>query len=186
MSNAKANKLVSGLDGEFAGEAIVKDDPLQYLSDYVAIRQLNARYNRYADLADGESYSNLYTEDAEVNIVGEGIYVGREQQSFGEFIAGWPDDDVIGLWLYLKKQGSRLGGNTGPFALRTLGVDTFLLTQDVEGFLRSHDIVDSGITSQRALKAAQTYFNDLREQSGKSLAELSRLVSFCHGQNRSV
>ena len=79
MSNAKANKLVSGLDGEFAGEAIVKDDPLQYLSDYVAIRQLNARYNRYADLADGESYSNLYTEDAEFNIVGEGIYVGREQ-----------------------------------------------------------------------------------------------------------
>jgi 3-methyladenine DNA glycosylase Tag len=108
----------------------------------------------------------------------------REQQSFGEFIAGWPDDDVIGLWLYLKKHGSRLGGNTGPFALRTLGVDTFLLTQDVEGFLRSHDIVDSGITSQRALKAAQAYFNDLREQSGKSLAELSRLVSFCHGQNR--
>ena len=26
----------------------------------------------------------------------------REQQSFGEFVAGWPDDDVIGLWLYLK------------------------------------------------------------------------------------
>ena len=108
----------------------------------------------------------------------------REQQSFGEFVAGWPNDDMIGLWLYLKKHGSRLGGNTGPFALRTLGVDTFLLTQDVEGFLRSHDIVDSGITSQRALKAAQTYFNDLREQSGRSLAELSRLVSFCHGQNR--
>ena len=108
----------------------------------------------------------------------------RERKSFGEFVAGWPDDDVIGLWLYLKKHGSRLGGNTGPFALRTLGVDTFLLTQDVEGFLRSHDVVDSGITSQRALRAAQTYFNDLREQSGKSLAELSRLVSFCHGQNR--
>jgi hypothetical protein len=44
--------------------------------------------------------------------------------------------------------------------------------------------VDSGITSQRALKATQAYFNDLRDQSGKSLAELSRLVSFCHGQNR--
>jgi 3-methyladenine DNA glycosylase Tag len=108
----------------------------------------------------------------------------REHKSFGEFVADWPTDDMIGLWLYLKKRGSRLGGNTGPYALRTLGVDTFLLTQDVEGFLRSHGIVDSGITSQRALKAAQAYFNDLREQSGKSLAELSRLVSFCHGQNR--
>mgnify|MGYP000885786885 CR=1 FL=1 len=108
----------------------------------------------------------------------------REHRTFAEFIADWPQDDVIGLWLYLKKRGSRLGGNTGPYSLRAIGVDTFLLTQDVEGFLRNHDVIDSGITSQRALKAAQGYFNDLREQSGKSLAELSRLVSFCHGQNR--
>ena len=57
----------------------MQDDHLQYLSDYVAIRQLNARYNRYADLADGKSYSSLFTEDAEFNIVGEGCYVGREQ-----------------------------------------------------------------------------------------------------------
>ena len=108
----------------------------------------------------------------------------REQQTFGEFIADWPEDDVVGLWLFLKKHGSRLGGNTGPYALRTLGVDTFLFTQDVEGFLRHHGIVDSGTTSRRALSAAQGFFNDLREQSGWSLAKLSRLVSFCYGQNR--
>ena len=57
----------------------MQEASLQYLSDYVAIRQLNARYNRYADQADGTSYSNLFTEDAEFNIVGEGTYVGREQ-----------------------------------------------------------------------------------------------------------
>lgn len=108
----------------------------------------------------------------------------REQKTFGEFIAGWPEDDVVGLWLFLKKHGSRLGGNTGPYALRTLGVDTFLFTQDVEGFLRHHGIVDSGTSSRRALSAAQGFFNDLREQSGWSLAKLSRLVSFCYGQNR--
>jgi 3-methyladenine DNA glycosylase Tag len=108
----------------------------------------------------------------------------KEQCAFGEFMAAWPTEDVVGLWVYLRKHGSRLGGNTGPFALRTLGVDTFLLTQDVEGFLRSHGIVDGGRNSQRALNAAQAYFNDLREQSGRPLAELSRIVSFCHGQNR--
>ena len=101
----------------------------------------------------------------------------REDKSFGEFIASWPDGDVIGLWLFLKKHGSRLGGNTGPYALRTLGVDTFLMTADVEFFLRENAIVDSGIHSLRALKATQTYFNDLREESGRSLSELSRLVS---------
>ena len=101
----------------------------------------------------------------------------REDKSFGEFIASWPDGDVIGLWLFLKKHGSRWGGNTGPYALRTLGVDTFLMTADVEFFLRENAIVDSGIHSLRALKATQTYFNDLREESGRSLSELSRLVS---------
>ena len=39
----------------FAREAIMQDDPLQYLSDCVAIRQLNATYNRYADLAAARS-----------------------------------------------------------------------------------------------------------------------------------
>ena len=101
----------------------------------------------------------------------------REDKTFGEVIASWPDDDVIGLWLFLKKHGSRLGGNTGPYALRTLGVDTFLMTADVEFFLRENDIIDSGTHSLRALKATQTYFNDLREESGRSLSELSRLVS---------
>ena len=101
----------------------------------------------------------------------------REDKTFGEFIAGWPDDDIVSLWLFLKKHGSRLGGNTGPYALRTLGVDTFLMTADVEFFLRENDIVDSGIHSLGALKAAQSYFNNLREESGRSLSELSRLVS---------
>ena len=108
----------------------------------------------------------------------------REGSSFAKFIATWPVEDMVGLWLYLKRQGSRLGGNTGPFALRSLGVDTFLLTRDVEGFLRHYGIVDSGLSSRRALDASQAYFNNLREQSGRSLTELSKLVSYNFGENR--
>ena len=108
----------------------------------------------------------------------------REGKAFGAFIADWPASDVVGLWLFLKKQGSRLGGNTGPYALRTLGVDTFLLTRDVEGCLRSYEIIDSGITSRRALQASQDFFNELRDESGRSLAELSRIVSMGFGRNQ--
>ncbi len=108
----------------------------------------------------------------------------REGKSFGQFIADWPSEDATGLWQYLKREGSRLGGNTGPYALRTLGFDTFLLTADIEGFLRNHEIVDSGISSARAQRAAQTFFNELRNQSGRSLSELSRIVAFGFGQNR--
>lgn len=103
--------------------------------------------------------------------------------SFGQFVASWPEDDVIGLWLYLKKQGSRLGGNTGPYALRALGVDSFLLTQDVEGFLRNRGVIDGGTTSKKSLQATQEFFNELRAQSGRSLSQLSRIVSFSYGQN---
>ena len=107
----------------------------------------------------------------------------REGTSFGKFIASWPDDDTVGLWLYLKQHGSRLGGNTGPYALRALGVDTFLLSRDVEGFLRLHGIVDTGITSKKALMNTQAFFNDLKAQSGLSLSALSRIVSFTFGKN---
>lgn len=103
--------------------------------------------------------------------------------SFAEFIAAWPASDVVGLWQYLKQHGSRLGGNTGPYALRSLGVDSFLLSRDVEGFLRLHNIIDSGVSSKRALQASQDFFNELQQQSGRSLAELSRLVSFNFGDN---
>lgn len=108
----------------------------------------------------------------------------REGKDFGQFIADWPSEDIVGLWQFLKREGSRLGGNTGPYALRALGVDTFLLSTDIEGFLRQHGIVDSGIGSLRAHRAAQAFFNELRDQSGRSLSELSRIVSFSFGENR--
>ena len=107
----------------------------------------------------------------------------QEQCTFGEFIATWPASDIVGLWTYLKKNGSRLGGNTGPYALRTLGVDTFLLTRDVEAYLRLHGIVDTGIGSKSALASTQSFFNQLQDESGRSLSELSRLVSYCFGDN---
>ena len=52
---------------------------IQFLSDYVEIRQLNARYNRLADSGDGDAYAQMYTEDAEFHIVGNQTYCGREE-----------------------------------------------------------------------------------------------------------
>jgi 3-methyladenine DNA glycosylase Tag len=108
----------------------------------------------------------------------------RTGSSFARFIANWPVEDITGLWLYLKKHGARLGGNTGPYALRTLGVDTFLFSRDVEGFLRHHAIIDGGLASQRTLANSQAYFNELREESGRSFMELSRIIAMNFGENR--
>lgn len=108
----------------------------------------------------------------------------RDQHgSFGLFVAQWPEDDIIGLWLFLKQHGQRLGGNTGPYALRQLGKDTFLLTRDVESYLRARGIVDGGLTSKRSLAAAQHAFNHWRGDSGRSLTELSRIIAYGVGDN---
>jgi len=106
-----------------------------------------------------------------------------EGKSFAQFIADWPSSDIIGLWAYLKKNGQRLGGNTGPYALRLLGKDTFILSSDVEGYLRTQKIIDGGLQSKKSLNAIQNYFNQLQLESGYTLTQLSRLIAFASGDN---
>ena len=103
--------------------------------------------------------------------------------SFSKFLAQWPSNDIIGLWAYLKKHGSRLGGNTGPYALRVLGKDTFLLTRDIEAYFRATNIIDGGIQSKKSLAAIQHSFTVWQQQSDYSLAKLSRLVAYATGDN---
>ena len=110
--------------------------------------------------------------------------VAAKHGSFGRFIADWPESDIIGLWQYLKKHGTRLGGNTGPYALRVLGKDTFLLTRDVEAYFRAMKIIEGSATSQRSLKSIQTFFNNLYQESGRSYTALSRLLAFGVGENQ--
>ncbi len=110
--------------------------------------------------------------------------VTAQHGSFSQFIANWPSEDIIGLWAYLKKHGARLGGNTGPYALRALGKDTFLLSRDVESYLRAHKIIDGGLQTKKSLSAAQAFFNELQQQSGLSMQELSLIVAYGVGDNR--
>ncbi|NUZ11422.1 DNA-3-methyladenine glycosylase I [Pseudoalteromonas sp. McH1-7] len=109
--------------------------------------------------------------------------VQQQYGRFSEFVASWPEDNIVGLWLYLKKHGARLGGNTGPYALRVLGKDTFLLSKDVETVLRAEAIIDGGLQSQKSLLAAQQFFNEMRQYSGFSLQELSQIVAMSVGEN---
>lgn len=112
------------------------------------------------------------------------LNLAKEHGSFAKFIADWPSDNIIGLWAELKKRGSRLGGNTGPYALRSLGKDTFILSKDVEGYFRQHKLIDGGLTSKRSLNSIQECFNAWHEQSGLSLTEISQTIAFSVGDNR--
>jgi 3-methyladenine DNA glycosylase Tag len=110
--------------------------------------------------------------------------VQQSYASFASFIANWPSDDIIGLWAYLKQYGARLGGNTGPYALRALGKDTFLLTQEIEGYLRAYAVFDGGINSKRSQQQIQQQFTTWQQQSGLSLQEISQIVALSCGENQ--
>jgi len=126
------------------------------------------------------NYNKVKTIVANAQMIFEQAKAG---QTFAQFIAQWPSDDIIGLWAYLKNHGARLGGNTGPYALRTLGKDTFLLTRDIEAYFRAHKIIDGGLQSKKSLQAIQQSFNKWQQQCDYSLTQLSRLVAFATGDN---
>ena len=110
--------------------------------------------------------------------------IERQHGSFGQFIGEWPGEEITQLWLYLKKQGSRLGGNSGSYFLRDIGKDTFLLCSDLVGYLIAQGLIAKAPTSQRDLKLVQQTFNDWQQQSGRTLAEMSRIVAYSCGDNR--
>ena len=107
-----------------------------------------------------------------------------EHGDFSALIAQWPAEQIIDLWALLKKRGARLGGNTGAYSLRAMGKDTFLLSQDVEAYLRAYQVIDGGLTSQTSLKKIQAQFNDWQQQSGRSLQQISQIVALSGGDNR--
>ncbi|UFH50572.1 DNA-3-methyladenine glycosylase I [Pseudomonas sp. KNUC1026] len=105
------------------------------------------------------------------------LNVAHEHGSFGAFIANWPEEDISGLWRYLRQHGNQLGGLSAPRFLRMVGKDTFVLTDDVCAALVAQGVVDKAPTSQRDIAAAQAAFNLWREQSGRPLCQLSVMLA---------
>lgn len=107
--------------------------------------------------------------------------IAREHGGFGKFVGEWPDEDFVGLLDVLKKRGSRLGGNTGTYFLRFIGKDSFILSADVTARLVAENVIDKPATSKKAMQQVQDAFNSWREESGRSLKEISRVLAMSVG-----
>lgn len=109
------------------------------------------------------------------------LEVAREHGSFGRFISRWPAEDLIGLFDYMKRGGSRLGGMTGQRVLRNMGKDTFVLTGDVIRCLQKAgaDIKDTP-NSKRELRLIQDVFNQWHTDSGLPYCHISRICACSH------
>jgi 3-methyladenine DNA glycosylase Tag len=105
------------------------------------------------------------------------VDASREHGSFGQFLSQWPSNDQVGLLLWLKRNGARLGGNTAQYFLRQSGWDGFILSHDVVVALQRAKLLDASPTSKKGLGQAQAAFNQWHKETGLPYSHLSRIVS---------
>ena len=105
----------------------------------------------------------------------------REHGSFGRWLADWPTEDTVGLWETLARRFSQMGGNSGPYFLRMVGKDTFILTGDVVTGLIEARVVDKAPTGKGDRKKVQAAFNAWMKETGRPLCQLSRILAFSVG-----
>lgn len=110
----------------------------------------------------------------------------KQHGSFGKFLANWPATDQIGLMDHLKKNASRLGGATCQYFLRFEGWDAFILSGDVVKALIRERVVSKEPTSKKDFAAVQAAFNTWREQSGRPVREISRILALSVGPKGSA
>lgn len=107
--------------------------------------------------------------------------LAKEHGSAAKAIGYWPREDYVGLLETMKKRGNRIGGNTGPYSLRFLGKESFILSRDVTAALIAAGVVDKAPSSKTAMKAVQAAFDDWAEETGLSFTHISRILAFSMG-----
>jgi len=138
---------------------------------------------------------DAYTSDTRIvrngtkihSVLDNAHFVWRTAEEFGSFgarFAPWPASDQIGLMAWLKKEGSRLGGNTGMYFLRFMGKDSFIISADVTARLQASGLEIATIpTSKRDLRQIQDSFDRWHAETGLSYTALSRIAACSIGPN---
>ena len=101
----------------------------------------------------------------------------RDQGGAGAVFGGWDNEDYVGLLALLKAEGSRLGAATGQYAMRFMGRDGFILSQDVVARLMAEGVIDKAPGSKKSMQQVQEAFNLWMAQSGRGLTQISRVLA---------
>ena len=96
---------------------------------------------------------------------------------FGTWVGSFGPDRYAELLLALKAEGTRLGGTTGQYFLRFMGVDGWILSRDVAARLVAEGVVDKVTPSKKTQLAVQGAFSEWCAQSGYSLKQVSRILA---------
>ena len=105
------------------------------------------------------------------------VEVAEEAGGMGKYLAAWPADDVVGLWDDQAKRFSQLGGNSGPYFLRMVGKDAFMLSPWVMRGLVARGLMETEPKGKKGRRAAQEIFNAWAAETGMPLAHLSMTLA---------
>jgi 3-methyladenine DNA glycosylase Tag len=103
--------------------------------------------------------------------------LAEQHGSMGAWLADWPRDDVVGLWAELGKRFAQLGGNSGPYFLRMVGKDTFMLTPSVVSALNHWDAFEGTPKSKADRAKVQQVFNAWVRGSSRPLCQVSMILA---------
>jgi 3-methyladenine DNA glycosylase Tag len=105
------------------------------------------------------------------------LEITAEHRGFGRWLAGWPAEDIVGLWEALAKRFSQMGGNSGPRFLRMVGKDTFVLTPSVAAALKSWGAINAPPKNRQDRAAVQRAFDAWAGETGRPLCQLSLILA---------
>lgn len=104
--------------------------------------------------------------------------------TIAEFLVDWPKTNQIDLLALLKQRGDRLGGMTGQYFLRKMGIDCFILSRDVVAALQHAGLdIKPNPTSKKDLKTIQEQFNSWQKETGRSYSQISKILAYSIGEN---
>jgi 3-methyladenine DNA glycosylase Tag len=105
------------------------------------------------------------------------IELAEQKGSMGAYLADWPRDDLVGLWADLAKRFAQLGGNSGPYFLRMVGRDTFILTDAVVKALNHWDAFEGTPKSKADRVKVQDVFNAWHRATSRPYCQLSMILA---------
>ncbi len=105
------------------------------------------------------------------------MQVAEQNNGMGAYLADWPREDPVGLWADLAKRFTQLGGNSGPYFLRMVGKDTFILTDAVIKALNHWDAFGGTPKSKADRTKVQDVFNAWHRATSRPYCQLSMILA---------
>ncbi len=127
------------------------------------------------------SDTSIVRHGPKIEAVAENARFVAGKGGFGAWVAEFGPDNYSDLLLALKSEGARLGGTTGQYFLRSMGVDSWILSRDVSARLVAEGVVEKITASKKTYAAVQSAFSEWRAQSGYSLKQISRILATSTG-----